>query len=74
MDRMSRKKGEASPVRVVLPYKTLPRLEILFQIYHSMAKEFQRDISFRMYQVARVWSGCLAENWHRRAKARGNPS
>lgn len=39
-DQMNRKMGEASLMWLVPPYKTPPRLEILFQIYHRLAKEF----------------------------------
>lgn len=38
--QMGRKRGEASSIRLMIPHKTLPRVEILLKIYHSMTKEF----------------------------------
>lgn len=33
-----------------LAHKTPSRIEILLQIYHSMAEEFQRDVTFHVFQ------------------------
>lgn len=49
-ERRQKKKGLPQRPRYPPSYKTPPRTEILLQIYQKTTKEFQRDISFQLYQ------------------------
>lgn len=49
-ESMRKKKGLQRKPRSPPPHKTPPRMEILLQIYQKTAKEFQRDITFQVYQ------------------------
>jgi len=64
VDRTSRKLGRLCIPILDLAHKTLPKIEILFQIYQSMVEEFQQDVTFYTYQDplgyrAAVWDGHL---------------
>lgn len=47
---MSKKRGQTWDPRSVSPPKTPPKIEILLQIYQGITKEFQRDVTFQLYQ------------------------
>jgi len=64
VNRMSRKLGRPRTPISDPAHKTLPKIEILLQIYQSMAEEFRQDVTFHTYQDLlgygeAVWDGHL---------------
>lgn len=48
--KLCKKRGQIWEPWSVPPHKTLPKIEILLQIYRRTIEEFQRDVTFQLYQ------------------------